>query len=256
MKQSTLFLALSAAGLVTMMCGASAQTPAPTAPQKVEKIEVTGSNIKRVDAEGASPVQIITREDIEKSGSSTVGDLMRGLPVNGAGSFDDTFTGSFARGSSGISLRGLGQRGTLTLINGRRMANFGFSQNLQDAFVDLNSIPVAAIERIEILKDGASAIYGSDALAGVVNIILRRDYRGGEVSVGGGATSHRDGNELRASGAFGRGDLASDKFNALGVVDYFKRDTIWARDRDLASTANQTRFQGGTDLRSTVANPG
>lgn len=224
--------------------------------QKVEKIEVTGSNIKRVDAEGPSAVQVVTRADIERSGASTVGDVVRNLPINSAGSYDDTFTGSFARGSSGVSLRGLGQRGTLTLINGRRMANFGFAQNLQDSFVDLNSIPLAAIDRIEILKDGASAIYGSDALAGVVNVILRRDFKGLEISGGGGTTSHHDGNESRASLAGGYGDLASSHFNMLGVIDYFKRDTVWARDRDFSSTANQSRFQGGTDLRSTAGNPG
>jgi iron complex outermembrane recepter protein len=223
---------------------------------KVEKIEVTGSNIKRVDAEGASAVQVITRADIDRTGASTVGDVVRNLPINSSGSFDDTFTGSFARGSSGVSLRGLGQRGTLTLINGRRMANFGFAQNLQDTFVDLNSIPIAAIERIEILKDGASAIYGSDALAGVVNVILRKDFQGTELSVGGGASSRSDGNETRASIAGGWGDLAKDRFNVLGVVDYFKRDTIWARDRELSATQDQRRFQGGSDLRSTVGNPG
>ncbi len=233
------------------------QVPVPTqASQKIEKIEVTGSNIKRVDAEGPSAVIVLTREDIEKSGASTVGDVMRNLPVNSAGSYDDTFTGSFARGSSGVSLRGLGQRGTLTLINGRRMANFGFAQNLQDAFVDLNSIPLSAIDRIEILKDGASAIYGSDALAGVVNVILRRDFKGIELSAGGGTTSHHDGNESHASLAGGYGDIAKNGFNMLGVIDYFKRDTVWVRDRDFSSTADQRRFQGGTDGRSTAGNPG
>ena len=247
----------STIGVFALGGNAFAQQPSlATAPQKVEKIEITGSNIKRVDGEGASPVQVITREDIEKSGSSTLGEVIRNLPINGTGSYDDTFTGSFARGSSGVSLRGLGQRGTLTLINGRRMANFGFAQNLQDAFVDLNSIPLAAIDRIEILKDGASAIYGSDALAGVVNVILRRDFKGLEFSAGGGSTSHHDGNEKRVSLAGGFGDLAKDKFNALAVVDYFKRDTIWARDRDFSRTADQSRFQGGTNLISTVSNPG
>ena len=118
-------------------------------------------------------------------------------------SYDETFTGSFARGSSGVSLRALGQKSTLTLINGRRMAVYSFAQNLQDSFVDLNSIPLSAIERIEVLKDGASAIYGSDAIAGVVNVILRKDYRGAEATLGGGVTSHSDGQEIRLSGAVG-----------------------------------------------------
>ncbi len=253
LARAMLAAGLSTVGILPIVHIAHAQqAPAP----KIEKIQVTGSNIKRVDAEGASAVQIITREDIEKTGATTVGDVIRNLPINSAGSYDDTFTGSFARGSSGASLRGLGQRGTLTLINGRRMANFGFAQNLQDSFVDLNSIPLAAIERIEILKDGASAIYGSDALAGVINVILRRDFKGVEFSAGGGVTSHNDGKESRASLAGGYGDLATNRFNVLGVVDYFKRDTVWARDRDFSATLDQSRFQGGSDLRSTAGNPG
>ena len=131
LKKKRLVMSLIALGIGSTGMG-SALAQQAAAPQKVEKIEITGSNIKRVDGEGASPVQVITREDIEKSGSSTIGEVIRNLPINSAGSYDDTFTGSFARGSSGVSLRGLGQRGTLTLINGRRMASFGFAQNLQD----------------------------------------------------------------------------------------------------------------------------
>jgi len=224
--------------------------------QAVEKIEVTGSNIKRVEAEGPAPVQIITRQEIERSGYSTLADVMRFLPANSGFAYEETFTGSFSRGSSGVSLRGLGQRATLTLINGRRMANIPFAQNLQDAFVDLNSIPLAAIERIEVLKDGASAIYGSDALAGVVNIILRKDFVGVEGTAGYGQTKHGDGEEARASLAAGIGDLAKDRYNVIGVVDYLKRDAVWVRDRDWSRTADQSRYQGGTDLRSTISFPG
>ncbi len=232
------------------------QTLSQAPAQKVEKIEVTGSNIKRVDAEGPAPVQIITRQDIERSGQTTVGEVLRNLPINSSASYDDNFTGSFARGSAGVSLRGLGQKSTLTLINGRRMANNPFAQNLQDTFVDLNSIPLAAIERIEVLKDGASAIYGSDAIAGVVNIILRKDFTGLELTGGYGTTSKNDGDETRASIAAGWGKPGQDKFNVIGVVDYFKRDIIWARDRDFSRTADQRRFQGGTDIRSTSSSPG
>ena len=137
-----------------------------------------------------------------------------------------------------------------------RMANNPFAQNLQDTFVDLNSIPLAAIERIEVLKDGASAIYGSDAIAGVVNIILRKDFSGLELSTGYGKSSHRDGAEKRASIAAGWGVPGKDKYNIVGVLDYFDRDTIWARDRDFSSTSDLRRFQGGTDGRSTLSNPG
>jgi iron complex outermembrane receptor protein len=108
--------------------------------------------------------------------------VLRNIPSNTGGSFGESFANSFASGAAGISLRGLGQKTTLVLLNGRRTAGYGFAQNLQDSFVDLNSIPSSAVERIEILKDGASAIYGSDAIAGVVNVILRKDYKGFEVA--------------------------------------------------------------------------
>ena len=104
------------------------------------------------------------------------------------------------------------------------MANYGFAQNLQDTYVDLNSIPAGAVERIEVLKDGASAVYGSDAIGGVVNIILQRDYKGGEVGISGGTSTEGGLNEYRADLAAGMGDLARDKFNALGT---------WTISRDL-----------------------
>jgi iron complex outermembrane receptor protein len=166
-------LAVAFGGSVVLASFAYAQqTPAQPA-QKQERIEVTGSNIKRVDTETVAPVQVITREEIEKSGKTTIADVLRDLPANQGNSYNETFTNSFSPGASGISLRGLGLKATLTLVNGRRMASYGFAQNLQDTYVDLNSIPTSAVERVEILKDGASAIYGADAVAGVVNIISR-----------------------------------------------------------------------------------
>jgi iron complex outermembrane receptor protein len=247
-------------GLAISLAAAFAQTALPAAAQqaqKVEKIEVTGSNIKRVDAEGPAPVQVITREDIEKSGSNTVAEVIRNLPANSSSSYDETFTGSFARGSAGVSLRGLGQKSTLTLINGRRMAVYSFAQNLQDSFVDLNSIPLSAIERIEILKDGASAIYGSDAIAGVVNIILRKDYTGAEATLAGGVTQRSDGREIHVSGAFGVGTPGTDRYNFMLAADYFDREAIWARDRPNTATGDYRRFPGGENLPlSTVGNPG
>ncbi|MDQ6685080.1 MAG: TonB-dependent receptor plug domain-containing protein, partial [Pseudomonadota bacterium] len=127
----------------------------------MQRVEVTGSNIKRVDAESVAPVVVITREEIQRTGQPTVADVLRNLPSNGGGSFGESFSNSFAPGAAGISLRSLGEKTTLVLINGRRVSGYGFAQNLQDSFVDINSIPSAAVERIEVLLDGASAIYGS-----------------------------------------------------------------------------------------------
>jgi outer membrane receptor protein involved in Fe transport len=219
------------------------------------RIEVTGSNIKRVDMEGPAPVSVVTREDIERRGATTVAEVLRNLPSAGGFTFDDQFTNSFAPGTAGVGLRNLGQNATLVLVNGRRVANYGFAQNIDLAFVDLNSIPVGAIERIEVLKDGASAIYGSDAIAGVVNIILRKDFRGVEVAGSYGVTERGDGDETRASITAGWGDLAKDKFNVMGVVDYFKREPIFLGDRDYSKTANM-EGRGGFDLRSPSGSPG
>ena len=222
-------------------------------PQKVEKVEITGSNIKRTDTETVAPVLTITRQQIETSAKPTIAELLRDLPQNGGQSLNETFTNSFSPGASGIALRGLSQKSTLVLINGRRMSNYGFAQNLFDTYVDLNSIPASAVERIEVLKDGASAVYGSDAIAGVINVILRKDYRGGEISASGG-TSHEGGlREYRASALFGKGDIGSDGYNFMGVVDYYKRDLLKLSDRDLTRDLDYRAFPGGALQRATVA---
>ncbi len=153
------------AGALMLAGPAAAQQTQQSQEQKLERVTITGSNIRRTDTETVAPVEIITREEIEKSGRATVADVLRTVPSATGGSFNEAFSNSFAPGAAGISLRGLGQKTTLVLINGRRVAGYGFAQNLQDTFVDLNSIPTSAVERIEILKDGASAIYGSDAIA-------------------------------------------------------------------------------------------
>ena len=157
--------------------------------QETQRVEITGTNIRRVQSETASPVQTVTREDIEKSGKTSVAELLQTLAVDNQGSVPMTFGSGFAGGASGISLRGLGAASTLVLVNGRRVAPYGLADDGQKVFADLNMIPLEAVERVEILKDGASSIYGSDAIAGVVNVILRKDYKGIEFSAGGGQAS-------------------------------------------------------------------
>jgi iron complex outermembrane recepter protein len=217
--------------------------------QRVEKIEVTGSNIKRVDQETVAPVEIITREQIERTGQPTVADVLRNIPANSGGSFSESFTNSFAPGAAGISLRGLGQKTTLVLLNGRRTAGYGFAQNLQDSFVDLNSIPTGAVERIEILKDGASAVYGSDAIAGVVNIILRKDFKGFEATANAGYYEGKT-HEYRASLSGGFGDLARDRWSVFGTFDFFKRDLLLMRDTEFGETRDMRGQQGGRNHQS------
>ena len=233
---------------------ANGQTPAP---QTIQKIEVTGSNIKRVDAEGPTPVVVIKREDIEKTGATSVAEVLRNIGAQNGGSFEERTFGTFAPGSAGVSLRGLGQSATLVLINGRRVAGFGFAQNIQDSFVDLNTLPLGTVERIEVLKDGASAIYGSDAIAGVINVILRKDYRGLEVSGYTGAANSGsratagswDAQESKASLTGGFGDIAKDKYNVVVSADYYRREHLVLRDRKFSASADM-RGRGGVDNRS------
>ena len=176
--------ALRVAGCISLVLAAAQAAYAQQA-QKIEKIEVTGTNIKRVDIETAAPITIITREDIERSGMTTVSELLKQLPSNAIGGLNDlTGQNSFSTGASSISLRGLGSAATLVLLNGRRIAPFGTANPNagQSAVVNIDSLPLDVVDRIEVLKDGASAIYGSEAIAGVVNIILRRDFTGSIVS--------------------------------------------------------------------------
>ena len=235
------------AGALLIASPASAQQ-AQGQEQKLERITITGSNIRRTDTETVAPVEIITREEIEKSGKATVADVLRSIPANSGNSYSESFSNSFAPGASGISLRGLGQKATLVLINGRRTAGYGFAQNLQDTFVDLNSLPASAIERIEVLKDGASAIYGSDAIAGVVNVILRKDFRGAEVAAGAGYFEGKK--DYRASVVGGFGDLGSDKFNIFGVLDYYKRDLVMLADTKFGEDRDYRDEQGGRNFQS------
>jgi len=149
---------------------------AQAAPEQVqEKIVITGSNIPRSEAATVENVQIITPEEIKSSGQLTVADYLRTLSSTFGNSYNESFSNSYAPGAAMVGLRGLTQKDTLVLLNGRRITNYGLFQNLSDSFVDLNVIPLAAIERIEVLKSGGSAIYGSDAIAGVINIILKQN---------------------------------------------------------------------------------
>jgi len=214
----------------------------------LERAEVTGSNIKRTDVEGVSPVQTIPRQEIERSGQPTTADLVRTISANSQ-SLNETFTNIFSPGASGAGLRGLSQKNTLVLLNGRRMANCGFAQNLQDSFVDLNAIPINAVERIEVLKDGASAVYGSDAIAGVINIILRKDYQGGEVAGDYGRAYEGGTGETHGSVLVGFGNLAVDRFNVMLAANYFKRDFVSYADRDYIGTQD-FRSMGGLNNNS------
>jgi iron complex outermembrane receptor protein len=207
-------LSLSGAAVAQQQEQAQADT-------KIEKIQVTGSRIRRTDLEGSVPVTIIDRAAIDLSGQISVSDLLRSTSFNSAGSFRPQ-SGSSAQGVSQINLRGLGAERSLILVDGRRLPKSPSTGNSQD----LNTIPIAAVERIEILSDGASATYGSDAIAGVVNIILRKDFDGVELRLGASdvSTPKEGGDREAGSAVFG---ATSDKSSIIGGVSWNNRDIIF-----------------------------
>ena len=211
----------------------------PEATARLERVEITGSSIKRVDAETALPVQIIKREEIVRSGVTTAAELLGQVSANSAALTDGTSFSDIAgqRGFNGANLRGIGVSSTLILLNGRRLANFASPGG--NAGVDLNSIPAAAIDRVEVLKDGASAIYGSDAIGGVINFITRRDYRGIDASAYASGTQHGGAAKNIFTLSGGAGDLAADRYNVFGVLDYQDAKSLRSTQRDWIGSAYQ-----------------
>jgi outer membrane receptor protein involved in Fe transport len=209
---------------------AEAPPAAAAAPRKSleEEVIVTGSRVRRKDLNTPAPVTVISHEQIEASGKMTIGDYLQTLPEQGNAPNFQLNTGGINYGADGttrINLRSLGVQRTLVLINGRRVVPGGLGAS---AAVDLNTIPSAAIERIEVLKDGASALYGSDAVAGVVNIITRRNYNGTEVSAESGISGHGDAQTFDAHVTTGRSD---DHTSAMFSVRYFNQKSSYLGDR-------------------------
>ncbi|MGH8236540.1 MAG: TonB-dependent receptor plug domain-containing protein [Steroidobacteraceae bacterium] len=232
--------ALAAAALAAIVMPVHAQER-PQTTEYPEEVIVTGSRIRRVDTETPSPVQMVDRADIERTGRQNISEVLRGLiSADNQGSIPTAFSGGFASGSSAVSLRGLGVNSTLVLLNGRRMATYGLADDGSRTFVDLNVIPLEAVERVEVLKDGGSALYGSDAVAGVVNIITRERYEG--ITVGGsyGATEFNDGDAHRIHGSAG---FSGDNYNVFVVAEQSSDDAISQANRPgYLGTSNLTQF--------------
>lgn len=208
---------------------AFAQTEVSAEP--VQRVEITGSSIKRASAETSSPVQVITREELAKSGKGTVAEYLQTLTADGAGSLPTSFGNGFAAGSTAISLRGLGATSTLVLLNGRRMAPFARADDGQKTFTDISTIPMEAVERIEVLKDGASSTYGADAIAGVVNIILRKDFTGLVAKMTLGESKYSDGEQGKASLTYGKGTIEADGYNFLVNAELYRNNELFNKDR-------------------------
>jgi iron complex outermembrane receptor protein len=226
-------------GLMLAFGGSLALSALPAAAQQqLQKVEITGSSIKRIDAETAVPVQIITREDIQKTGATTVEQLLQTVSAvsSSGGLTAASVSGATTGGISAVGLRGLSSLRTLVLLNGRRIAPYGIGFSGDSVSVDVNSIPLAAIERVEVLKDGASAIYGSDAIAGVINFILRKDFTGTELSAYYGDSSGGGASVTRAAATIGFGDLGKDRYNVMLVGSWQKENPLFGRDRPFASS--------------------
>jgi iron complex outermembrane receptor protein len=171
--------------------------------------------------------------------------VIRSISANSGNSYNEQYTGSFSAGTAGLSLRGIGQKNTLILVNGKRVSPYATAQDLQEVFVDLNSLPMAAVQRIEVLKDGASSVYGSDAVAGVVNIILYKEFKGTEVSAQYGGTTEGTGqHDKSAALQTGLGSLAQDGYSVVFSIDAQQRNKLqqrmWTGCAAAISAATQT----------------
>ncbi|MBI5718273.1 MAG: TonB-dependent receptor [Burkholderiales bacterium] len=232
----TLVACLATAGLASFTGAVQAQAD--------QRITITGSSIKRIATEGALPIQVITRVELERQGIVSAEQVIATLTSNGNGldnlaSNADVVTGQ-SRGNNGASsanLRNQGANATLILLNGRRIAAHG----LNGGVVDLNQIPMAAVERIEVLKDGASSTYGTDAVGGVINFILRNNYTGLQAAATADVTEAGGGNIYRASVVGGLGNLAADGWNLLASLSVTDHKKLKGSERDFVNTFQPER---------------
>ncbi|WP_419816019.1 TonB-dependent receptor plug domain-containing protein [Glacieibacterium sp.] len=212
---------------------ASATTPTTTtaAVDTAETIVVTGSLFRRSNVETPSPVTVLTTETLTRAGITNIADAVRSISADGAGSISTGFRNGFSAGGSAVSLRGLGVSSTLVVIDGLRSANFPLNDDGHNAYVDLNSIPFSIVERVEVLKDGASSTYGADAIGGVVNLIMKKQFVGVAGTVEGGISEKGDSGRKRANITAGYGDYQSSGWNFYVNAEYQKDGSIYAKDR-------------------------
>lgn len=221
---------------VLLALGGALMVPAVSQAQDTQRIEITGSAIKRIDAETSVPVTVLKAEDLKAQGVTTIEQVMTALTAVQISTGSSQQVGSGSGGAALADLRGIGASKTLVLLNGRRIAN----NAIDGSAPDLNMIPFAALERIEVLRDGASSLYGTDAIGGVINFITRKDFRGGVITIGADRPAEKGGEVQAANVGFGVGDLNRDGFNIFGFVDVNKQDPIGGQERPFNS-----RFPGG-----------
>ena len=251
--------AISAASL---LCLSAAMTVPAMAQNTQDLVEITGSAIKRsINDEGALPITVLKVEELRQSGVTSVEAVIQLLSANQGSTSSLNSIGSGTGGASYANLRGLGDNKTLVLLNGRRMTSFAFGANA----VDLNTIPFAVIDRVEVLRDGASAVYGTDAIGGVINFITKNNYRGAQLVVETTRPSGDGGGKEGVSVTGGFGDLDKDSFNVWVSLDIRNQDRIRALDREFAKTGiipsrgvngnSPTTFPGNFTQASAPATP-
>jgi iron complex outermembrane receptor protein len=227
-------------------------TGANSASPTLDTIVVTGSYIRRTDTESPSPVDIINSDEIVKSGRTNIADVLHSLASDNSGTLTSNFSGAMAGGASGVSLRGLTVDATLVLVDGHRMATYPLADDGQRPFVDIGSLPLGIVDRVEVLKDGASAIYGSDAIAGVVNIITKKEFVGFDLTTNLGSSYKADGLEQRLSATYGFGSLSKDGHNVYFNVEYRHQAEIKQENRRSYLNELDLRPYGGNDLRGGI----
>lgn len=249
--------------LLTAFCGTATLMVAPhvaaqSTTSGLERVEITGSAIKRVDAETALPVTVIRVEELRQQGYTTVEEIMNTISGNQTLTGTSQAVGAVTGGAAFANLRGLGANKTLILLNGRRIANQAIGGSGDSSAPDLNTIPLSAIERIEVLRDGASSLYGTDAIGGVINFITRKDYKGIELSAQYTSPQHPGGKSYEVSAGFGRGDLTEDKWNIFGFIDFQHQDALTTPQRPQFATSTKTSptgFPGTYSQGGTAASP-
>ncbi|KQW45609.1 MULTISPECIES: TonB-dependent receptor [unclassified Roseateles] len=217
---------------VAVLAALSATALSATAQQALERVEITGSSIKRVASEGALPVQTISAEQIRATGATNVADVIQRLPSMQGFQIADIAIGSNSGGIVTASIHDIGAAYTLVLLNGRRIAPTGSGST-----INLNAIPMSAIERVEILTDGASALYGSDAIAGVVNFVLKRNKQGGEITLQADVPLEGGGESANASVTYGFGDIERDRFSVVATYRRDEQKQMKSGDREFAKSA-------------------
>ena len=226
MFQRTRICSGVALALATLIVGA-----AHAQDTDVQRVEVTGSSIKRIAAENALPIQTLTAEDIKRTGATSVTDLIQNLPAMQGFTTESQSVNGGGGGVATASLHDLGSKYTLVLLNGHRLAPFNTGSE-----VNLNAIPLAAVERVEVLTDGASALYGADAIAGVVNFILKKDTTAGQFDIAGYVPQKKGGKSAAVSISKGFGDLDKDRYNVLLAASFNKQQSLEAKDRSFSKS--------------------